>query len=829
MAKVKTTIDELRGLTKDLQTLERELKGRIKLRGMDFYTPNRIQYDAHRSTAKTIAIVKGNRMGGSTWGAMEVAFHVTKQYPPWYPEERKFTGAIKIRIATDKYAKIDNVIEPKLKDFIPHDHFVRTRRSPQGYATKIIFKDGTTIEFLTMEQDSMAFEGQDLDLFWGDEPVEKIRYIATARGLIDRSGQTILTFTPLIEPWMKEDIVDKADGKNIEVFYGNTRDNKFDIKGNPILSEEDIARFEATLDEDTRKTRIEGKFFHLKGQVYKEFGDVHLLNDFKYEPLYPVYCVLDPHDRQPHWLIWAMIDRCDDITIIHESAYDGTVRQLAAHILTTEKYFHWNITKRLIDPNFGMKRLITNGRTVIQDLAGYNVSFTEANDHKDTGRMKVKSYLHYNRNKPVDLNNRPKLYFVRDRVPLTIRAMRNYQYDEWKGADRDAKEDVKQKDTHGPDCFAAGTEVLTDKGWKDFSELSINNLLMTSTGEYQPCSDVISYKHSGDMVRINSPHIDLLVTPNHNMLVDRSRKGNISFCKAGDLKTTHRIPRVSDSFKTQFNGTITIPPIWTEDNRKWENERHISSEVWADFIGWYVSEGSATGTKNGKIQIPGRGYQVIISQTIKKNQDKIANLLDRLPWKWKLNNDRNFIISNKQLWNKLYYLGNSYNKRIPRDVMNLDVNCLKILWKSLVDGDGWITNKKGNRKENVCYATVSKKLADDIQELLLKLGMASSITTREAKSYCIKNRFGNNTVKQYHIYPNFNKFAVVRDSNGNSKISYEKYDGMVYCATVPNHTLVIRNNNKTLLTGNCIRYLCMSEPTYSIPVPYQPNVQEAYY
>ena len=455
-------IHELRKLTKELQTIDREVLGRKKLRGMDFYIPNSVQYRAHRSLAKTIVIVKGNRMGGSTWGAMEVAYHVTKNYPDWYPQERRFSGPIKVRIATDKYAKIDNVVEPKLKTFIPKEQFLKTRRSPQGYATKMWFKDGTTVEFLTMEQDSMAFEGQDLDLFWGDEPVEKIRYIATQRGLIDRSGYTILTFTPLIEPWMKEDIVDKADGKNIEVFYGTTRDNRFDIKGNPILLEEDIARFEATLDEDTRKTRIEGKFFHLKGQVYKEFDDNHLISDFKYEIRYPVVCVLDPHDRQPHWLIWAMIDRTNDIYVIHESVYDGTTQQLAAHILATEKYFKWNVSKRLIDPNFGRKRLITSGRTVIEELEGYKVAFAEADDHKETGRLKVKSYLHYDRNKPIDLNNRPKLYFVRDHCPKTIHSMRNYQYDEWKGIDRDPKEDVKQKDTHGADvvrylCISAPT------------------------------------------------------------------------------------------------------------------------------------------------------------------------------------------------------------------------------------------------------------------------------------------------------------------------------------------------------------------------------------
>lgn len=443
-------------LSKQLQDL---LKSRKKQRGIDFYVPNRVQYKAHMSKAKVIAIVKGNRMGGSTWGAMEVAYHLTKKYPKWFPYERRFNNSIKIRIATDKFFKIDSVIEPKLKEVLPLEWWrnARIRRSPQGYITKIEHRLGDFIEFLTMEQDLMAFEGQDLDFFWGDEPVERRRYVATQRGLIDRGGQTILTFTPLIEPWMKDEIVDKADGKTIDVFYGTTRDNMYDIQGNPILKEKDIQRFESMLTEDERETRIYGKFFHLKGIVYKEFNpEVHTISDseFTYETGYPVVCVLDPHDRLPHHIIWAMIDRIDDIYVMYELVKEGTVRELAAAIRGTEKYFRWNTVRRLIDPNFGRKPLISTGLSVIQELAKYKTVFTEADDNKEAGRLRVKELLHYNKSKPIDINNKPKLFFVRERCPVTIKSIMNLQYDEWKGnIDRDPKEDVKPKDEHGAHCI----------------------------------------------------------------------------------------------------------------------------------------------------------------------------------------------------------------------------------------------------------------------------------------------------------------------------------------------------------------------------------------
>jgi len=361
-----------------------------------------------------------------------------------------------MRIATDKFFKIDSVIEPKINQFMPDGEIVRVRRSPQGYISKLHTKDGSFIEFLTSEQDQMAWEGQDLDFFWGDEPMKRSHWIATKRGLLDRSGYAIFTFTPLIEPWMKEDLVDKSDGKQIEIFYGNTRDNLFDIKGNPILREEDIREFEKMLTDDERETRISGKFFHLKGLVFKEFNPaIHVINDFKYEDGYPVICVLDPHDRLPHHLIWAMVDRINDIYVMQESVKEGTIAELAALIKATEAHFGWRVVKRLIDPNFGRKPLLSTGLSVINELAKNKVVFTEANDNKEAGHLKVKQYLHYNSKLPLDINNKPKIYFVKDRVPRTIHSLQNYQYDEWKGnsSDRDPKENEKPKDTHGSDAL----------------------------------------------------------------------------------------------------------------------------------------------------------------------------------------------------------------------------------------------------------------------------------------------------------------------------------------------------------------------------------------
>src|SRR3990167_10605325 len=173
LEQIQEQTQDQKSLLVDLEKLRLVIEHRKKQRGIDFYIPNAIQYQAHKSKAKTICIVKGKRLGGSTFGACEVVYHITKKYPDWFPKERRFHRPIKIRIATDKFFKIDSVIEPKLREYMPAREIVRTRRSPQGYISKLHTKDGSMIEFLTSEQDQMAWEGQDLDFFWGDEPQKR--------------------------------------------------------------------------------------------------------------------------------------------------------------------------------------------------------------------------------------------------------------------------------------------------------------------------------------------------------------------------------------------------------------------------------------------------------------------------------------------------------------------------------------------------------------------------------------------------------------------------------------------------------------------------------
>ena len=447
--------EEEKNLLQELELIERAQRDKKKKAGIDYYIPNAAQLRAHKSKAKIILYCGGNRAGKSTFGAAELAFHLTRNYPDYYPEERKFHRPIKAVVVCDANQKIEKVIEPKIREYLPHK-FISHKKTVGGYLNRIVCSDGSTVDFLSGEQDDMAFEGADWDFYWGDEPQKKRKFDAIMRGLIDRGGFTVLTFTPLVEPWMKDNLVDKADGKRIETYVVDTTDNLFDIKGNAILKKENIEEMMAMWDDETIETRIHGKFFHLRGVVYPNFSNVHQI-EFEYQYPDPVICVLDPHDRQPHHVIWAVIDRTDDIFIHSEMSIHCTVSELSAKIRKLEKDQGYNMRRRIIDPNFGRKPLITTGRNMIEELCREGCSgWMEADDAKDEGHLKVKDYLRFKRNEPISEVNKPKLFFHKERVQRTISSVRNYQYEEWIGkiaGERDPKEKPKDKDTHGADVI----------------------------------------------------------------------------------------------------------------------------------------------------------------------------------------------------------------------------------------------------------------------------------------------------------------------------------------------------------------------------------------
>lgn len=451
-------MNQFEGLSDDelAQTL-RELEEATKVFDSE-YVPHQKQKEFHQSLSALRGVFGGNRSGKTEMGTLEARFHATGDYPSWYPIEGRFSGPTRGRIVVTDYKKGANeVLEPKISKWFTQDMVHKVERF-QGHIVKLFIKHKTggisTIDVMTHEQDSMAFEGWSGHWAWFDEPPPRELFVATLRGLIDYRGRAWLTLTPISEPWLFDEIVGKADGN--KVWFTTV-----DIRDNPYLSEDAIADFESKLLPEEVEARIHGKFIHLAGRVYKEFDPVvHCINTLPtgYNQ-WPVYFVLDPADRRPHHGIWAVVSPNDEIYVFDEIVFAATIENLSNSILLRERSagIQSESVIRILDPNKGKSPVGAQGLKLIDEFATRGLYFTaDVADNVATGHLAVAGRFHYDKSRPITYNNKPKLYFYRPHTLECVRQLLSYVWDDWHGSNKNtraAKEVPKDVNKDLPDCI----------------------------------------------------------------------------------------------------------------------------------------------------------------------------------------------------------------------------------------------------------------------------------------------------------------------------------------------------------------------------------------
>lgn len=380
-------------------------------------------------------------------------------------------------------------------------------------------------------------------------------------------------------------------------------------------------------------------------------------------------------------------------------------------------------------------------------------------------------------------------------------------------------------------CYDEETEILTDTGWKFFRDLiTTDKVACLRNGThliYKSPTDIISYFYEGPMYRLQTRGVDLLVTPNHNLYVGRPPK--INGHKRGAVKYTHyplelttydkylgknKVFKKGAIWVGEELSTFTLPGIeWTS---KYKNKHKVGSRqysklaltldmnAWLNFLGWYVAEGCCN--KN----------EILIAYNTKNKEEegKIVNAVRAIgfhPTIYKNNNTIRFCSKQIAQW----LVGNcghlAPNKRVPTFIQQLTPCQIQVFIESLYEGDG----HKERTSHILC--TTSKVLADQVQELLLKIGEVGHIIKREPGQYTSATKvYQGHSITSRHTTYYINRLKKTlheSQAHGLAKSSSEKmeeYKGKVYCVSVPEHVIYVRRNGKPVWCGNSLRFYMTS-------------------
>lgn len=351
-------------------------------------------------------------------------------------------------------------------------------------------------------------------------------------------------------------------------------------------------------------------------------------------------------------------------------------------------------------------------------------------------------------------------------------------------------------------CFSDDTEVLTNQGWKYFQDLDKTEKVATVnldswSLEYQKPIAYQKYDYNGTMHHYKSLNQDVLVTPNHNMVSwskwNREQKNEkFDIVKSKDTKKSNYFIRYAKNY-SEGNDFESIN-ICGHD---------IEINTWLEFLGFFLSEGWSTvrtrerKRKSGLLYLETDGY-VGISQNEGDTLSYIEEVCSKMPFKYSkklLHNSKNhyqIVFYNTEFAKYMSQFGKAHEKYIPDYVFAMTREKQKIIFKTLMLGDG---HKTGNK-----YSTNSVQLRDDFQRLCINLGYTSDWYIIREKDSVYRGVCANHNIYMVSIQKKFNK-----PGNGCvttiGKPKNIDYNGFVYCVTVPNHTVIVRRNGKMAITG----------------------------
>jgi len=350
-------------------------------------------------------------------------------------------------------------------------------------------------------------------------------------------------------------------------------------------------------------------------------------------------------------------------------------------------------------------------------------------------------------------------------------------------------------------CYDEQTRLFTKDGLKYWYELKVGDVVFGVTTndilEEQPVLDVITQEYNGKMCEFRGRRTDLLVTPNHRMFY-LTATGNMKVVRADECErmvSQLRIPQgawTDRDSKGRFRvktGPVTRTSFFSSQRFYNLRKRHnmipyrLPTKELYYLTGLFISDGFLNSDNSIVLCIPRNDPANRKAKLVLESWGLPIHFID---------NHGGFLeFSSRALHEFWASCGKgAANKCIPNWMLESSKELLNSLLEGLIDGDGYRQGKL------LQYTTVSKKLARDVVELYIKLGLSPYIATHPAEKITIGDHQANGS-EAYYVYgsatPKYIQTANARQVD---------YSGKVWCVRVQTGNVLVERNGKFAICGN---------------------------
>jgi phage terminase large subunit-like protein len=385
---------------------------------------------------------------------------------------------------------------------------------------------------------------------------------------------------------------------------------------------------------------------------------------------------------------------------------------------------------------------------------------------------------------------------------------------------------VLVEDKASGQCYSDDTEVLTRRGWKLFEEVDTTTdefatrNPQTKEFEWQYAYARTDEPHAGNMYHFCGRSIDILVTPEHRMLIDRLprklggnalRKGEVvvaakdlafAWNASLDIPVTSiwrgkRIVSKSFPMDKQKQAQRFAGRVDTLGRRVATSEPapvQMSGDDYCAFMGMYLSEGW------WRIQESSRSGAVFICQYptspyLQEFSDALDSIFGhKVPYS---SRKHQFTISRRGLAEHIAKFGHhAWEKFVPDDIMNATPKQLRIFWKFYSMGDGCTASGMEQ------ITTSSEHMAGQLVEIAQKIGQHASMAKKIAKKDILigSNKHPTLAVNRRPTYV----VSLRKSKTMGFHVEQLPYSGMAHCISVPNGIIYVRRHGKPAWCGQSL-------------------------
>ena len=331
------------------------------------------------------------------------------------------------------------------------------------------------------------------------------------------------------------------------------------------------------------------------------------------------------------------------------------------------------------------------------------------------------------------------------------------------------------------ECFDVETDLLTTEGWVPCKDITMQHRIAQYDLETKEITfvnpiKVYEYKYQGVMHHYNSKSMNLMVTPNHELITIHPH-------------TKKATKRRSDKSKLGRNYLLPISGYGCGSSLELSVEEQLLIAIAAD------------GTLRGLCpSAEDRNWRTIdVNLTKQRKIDRLKSLLDAAEWEY---NQREVNTEYKKTVFQ-FCLPQKYDVKQVKNLGFLDIETMSatkakqaveevLLW----DGTT-VANYAGS------YYSTNKEAVEKIQAVAALGGISSVVGVNRTAGQSVEM-----TMPQGNK-PKSTKTCYVVTFSDRFQTTYPhkeevQYDGYVYCVSVDKQNIVSRRGGRIAITGNCI-------------------------